>query len=318
MERKVLAGSPVVFNEEHHTYTLYGQELSGVTPIISWLFPDTYKGIPESVLANAAEYGSAVHKACEELDSLGMVNDEHKDVVEAYQRIMQKAGLTPWVSEYLVSDEKNVASCIDKVVIDDGEYSLCDIKTTSKVHGLNVQIQLSIYAYLFELQNPEQKIKNLYCIWLPKEQYGVPQVIQLRRICSEWCKIAIERYIMQAEPLDSIAELAAMGFTPEVIKQRVAGDVPEEMEALVNELITVKKQLDIYTEREKEIKAQLLDAMQQAGEDKWSNDLINISKRAASQQIRIDNDKLKKQFPEVFVEVQKVVNVKESLTYKVL
>ena len=45
MEKKALVSSPVVFNEEHHTYTLNGHQLSGVTPIIAWLFPDTYRGI---------------------------------------------------------------------------------------------------------------------------------------------------------------------------------------------------------------------------------------------------------------------------------
>ena len=46
MEKKNLVCSPVVFDNEHHTYTLDGHSLSGVTPIIAWLFPDTYKGTP--------------------------------------------------------------------------------------------------------------------------------------------------------------------------------------------------------------------------------------------------------------------------------
>ena len=46
MEKKNLVCSPVVFNNEHHTYTLNGHTLSGVTPIVAWLFPDTYQGIP--------------------------------------------------------------------------------------------------------------------------------------------------------------------------------------------------------------------------------------------------------------------------------
>ena len=34
--------SPVVFEPEHHTYTLNDKQLSGVTAIVKWLFPDTY------------------------------------------------------------------------------------------------------------------------------------------------------------------------------------------------------------------------------------------------------------------------------------
>ena len=57
-----LPESPVVFEPEHHTYNLNGKMLSGVTAIVKWLFPDTYAGIPESVLmknaADDAEYSS--------------------------------------------------------------------------------------------------------------------------------------------------------------------------------------------------------------------------------------------------------------------
>ena len=86
MEKKALVSSPVVFNEEHHTYTLNGHQLSGVTPIIAWLFPDTYKGIPQSVLAQAAAHGSEVHKACEVYDSLDILPDDEnlKEVVRQY------------------------------------------------------------------------------------------------------------------------------------------------------------------------------------------------------------------------------------------
>ena len=74
--------SPVVFNPEHHTYDLNGHQLSGVTPIIAWLFPDTYKGIPQSVLDNAANYGKMIHSKCELFDSLGIIpTDDFKEVV---------------------------------------------------------------------------------------------------------------------------------------------------------------------------------------------------------------------------------------------
>ena len=69
MEKKSLISSPVVFDNEHHTYTLDGHSLSGVTPIIAWLLPDTYKGIPQSVLEMAAAHGSMVHSKVELYDS---------------------------------------------------------------------------------------------------------------------------------------------------------------------------------------------------------------------------------------------------------
>ena len=159
MEKKVLVHSPVVFDAEHHTYELDGQRLSGVTPIVHWLFPDTYKGIPQSVLDEAAKYGTMVHSKCELYDSLGIGDTEY---TIGYAKLLADAGMKVLCSEYLVSDEHRVASCIDKVFDDD---SLGDIKTTSKVHELLVTIQLSIYAYLYERQTG-RKANKLYLIWI--------------------------------------------------------------------------------------------------------------------------------------------------------
>ena len=94
MENKILnfnlPESPVVFEPEHHTYDLNGKQLSGVTAIVKWLFPDTYAGIPESVLMQAADYGTLIHSKCELADSMGIADDP---IVQDYQRIIKDAGL---------------------------------------------------------------------------------------------------------------------------------------------------------------------------------------------------------------------------------
>ena len=316
MERKMLASSAVVFNEEHHTYDLNGKMLSGVTPIISWLFPDTYKGIPQSVLDKAAEYGTDVHKACEVYDTLEVLpfEDELADVVRQYASVTKELD-NVLCSEYLVSDGERIASAIDKVFEDD---SLGDIKTTSKVHTRNVQVQLSIYAWLYEKMNPERKVPHLYLIWLPKPQYGKPMVKELERIPASVCEYIVEVWAANGEPMSALSAIAGCGITLEQEKQRVEGEVPDAVQPLVDELVMVKKQLDILSEREKEIKQALLDTMTLSNEDKWYNDIIQISKRAESTRVSVDSAKLKKDFPEAFVECQKVSKVAASLTYKVL
>lgn len=310
MEKINLVESPVVFDHEHHTYTLEGHELSGVTPIIAWLFPDTYKGIPQSVLDKAAEYGTLIHSKCELADSMGIVDD---DIVKDYQRIIMEEGLRVVCSEYLVSDERSVASCIDKVFDDD---SLGDIKTTSKVHMVNVQVQLSIYAYLYELQTG-RKANSLYLIWLPKPQYGQPEVRELERIPAEVCKYIIEVYIQGGDPLSVMAVLSK--YLPTVYEVEVKeGEIPDSMQQVIDELMTVKKQLDIFTEREKELKKILLEAMQSSGDDKWADDLIQISRKAAYERESLDTKALKAKMPEVYESFRRVTKVAESLTYKVL
>ena len=304
-----LPESPVVFEHEHHTYNLNGRMLSGVTAIVKWLFPDTYKDIPEDVLMRAADYGTLIHSKCELADSMGIVDDP---IVEEYQRIIKDAWLQVAVSEYLVSDLKNVASSIDKVFVDD---SLGDIKTTSKIHWVNVTVQLSIYAYLYECQTGRE-VNKLYVIWLPKPQYGVPMVKELTRIPAEVCKYVIEVYSANGDPLSAISALS-----PYInIEQgaRVKGEIPDGMQETIEELMMVKQRLDELGEREKELKKQILTAMQNAGEDSWCNDLIQFSRKAAYEREGIDTKALKEKMPDVYESFRKVTKVAESISYKLL
>lgn len=315
MKKLNLVESPVVFDIEHHTYTLDGRELSGVTPIIKWLFPDTYKGIPQSVLDKAAEYGTLIHSKCELYDNMGILpsdDDECRQVVVEYARLTKDYQVAK--SEYLVSDEQSVASSIDKVFADD---SLGDIKTTSKVHMVNVQVQLSIYAWLYEMQTG-RKANKLYLIWLPKPQYGTPMIKELERIPKDVCKCVVEMFVKGVDPLNAMLLLSRYLMYEEPVKQRVEGEIPEAMDEIIYELITVKKQLDIFTEREKELKKMILDTMSVKGEDKWSSDLIQISRRAASERVSIDTKALQKNEPSIYESYKKVTKVAESLTYKIL
>lgn len=315
MKKLDLVESRVVFDNEHHTYTLDGRELSGVTPIVKWLFPDTYKGIPQSVLDKAAEYGTLIHSKCELYDNMGILpsdDDECRQVVVEYARLTKDYQVAK--SEYLVSDEQSVASSIDKVFADD---SLGDIKTTSKVHMVNVQVQLSIYAWLYEMQTG-RKANKLYLIWLPKPQYGTPMIKELERIPSDVVACVVEMFVKGSDPLNAMAVLSGYLMVTDEPKKRVEGEIPEAMDEIINELITVKKQLDIFTEREKELKKMILDTMSVKGEDKWSSDLIQISRRAASERVSIDTKALQKNEPSIYESYKKVTKVAESLTYKIL
>lgn len=305
-----LPESPVVFEPEHHTYNLNGKMLSGVTAIVKWLFPDTYAGIPESVLMNAADYGTLIHSKCELADSMGIADEP---IIKEYQRIIKDAGLQVAMSEYLVSDEKDIASSIDKVFVDD---SLGDIKTTSKVHEYNVTVQLSIYAYLYELQTG-RSVNKLYLIWLPKPQYGTAMVKELSRIPADVCKYIIEVYVAGGDLLSCITALSHY-ITAEPEKKRVNGEIPDAMAKVVDELMMVKQQLDELGEREKELKKQVLEAMQSVGEDTWSNDLIQFTRKAAYERESIDTKALKANEPNIYESYKKVTKVAESMTYKLL
>ena len=130
MKRLNLIKSPVVFNQELHTYHLDGVELSGVTGMLhKTLFADKYAGISEEILNKAAAYGTSVHEGVELFETMG-INDGSQEV-KNYNTIKTYAGFNFEASEYLVSDEQNIASCIDLVyTTEEGEIILADIKTT--------------------------------------------------------------------------------------------------------------------------------------------------------------------------------------------
>lgn len=172
-----LVKSPVVFNELEHTYTLNGIILSGVTSMLSrTLFRDKYKGISKEVLAKAAEYGHNIHEQIELVDSLGVTSDT--PAVQDYLRIKADLGVNTLASEYLVSDEEAIASSIDTVFDD---LSLVDVKTTSHLDMEYLSWQLSIYAHLFERQNPTLKVPRLLAMWLPKPRYGKSMCVEVPR-----------------------------------------------------------------------------------------------------------------------------------------
>lgn len=161
-----LIKSQVVFNPDEHTYMLGDKELSGITSVISrQLFPDKYRDVPEYVLRKAAERGTMIHSICELVDDMGITHDS--DEAQGYKELKDDWGLRYECSEYLVSDNEDYASCIDKVYREnETDFTLGDIKTTYVLDKESVRWQLSIYAYLFELQNPGCNAVRLIGIWL--------------------------------------------------------------------------------------------------------------------------------------------------------
>lgn len=185
MSEVILKKSPVVFDELAHTYDLMGAKLSGITSLLHrTLFASKYNGISKKVLDAAADYGHNIHEQIELVDSLGVESDHPS--VQAYCRMKQDYGLVTLTNEYLVSDEIAYASSIDIVFSD---FTLADIKTTSKLDMEYLSWQLSIYAYLFEMQNPGIRVPKLLAIWLPKPRYGKPKLVEVIRKSKDAIKV---------------------------------------------------------------------------------------------------------------------------------
>ena len=315
-DMKKLNESPVIFDNGAHTYTLNGVRLSGVTAIVKWIFPETYKDIPQSVLEKAAAHGTQVHTKCELYDSLGIGDDMPE--VQDYIRLKEEQGLTTLVSEYLVDDGANISSSIDKVfeVDESGCYPLGDLKTTSKVHKDNVTLQLSIYAYLFEKNNPGKKAGRLMCIWLPKKQYGDAAIIDLRRIPPEACEEIIAGYLANEDATPYRETWFGAVECTEVAL--IEEELPADMKDAEEEIIKIEMALKELEEKKGVLKNGLYDLMVKHNVKKWQSDRLQLVRKLDSTKETLDTTKVKKLYPNVFKECKKVSAVKGSLMIKVL
>ena len=305
--RNELNESPVRFDAGAHTYQLGDIMLNGVTPIVNWVFNKTYEGIPADVLAKAAEHGTAVHLACQTWDETGLLVNEFRCEVEEYKRLLSEGGLKPLLSEYLVSDNEELASSIDKVFEPtDGAYPLGDIE--------NVTLQLSIYAVLFELQNPMKKAGRLFCFWLPKEQYGKATLYEVQRIPTDVVAEIILHY--QFDELREWCQAKVMEYCPEV-PVAVDGTLPLCFQDIEREVARLETEAKKMKEKSEELRAGLLREMQKAGKFSWEGEYLTLSRRKATTRVTLDSTKVKKLYPDVYAECQKTSEVSESLTIKI-
>ena len=197
----------VVFNEEDHTYYLPEKDkyLSGITGMLErQLFPGTYDGIPEAIVKQAAYYGSAVHQYLEDFD-MDWFNDGTIEVAD-YIRLCADNALTHEISEYPVTDGEFYASMIDKVYRVDGcTFDIGDIKTYGAMtpeKREKARWQLSIYAYLLELMNPEAKVRRIFVLHLRNKRRKnglfdhISDFIELGRI-----PVAVVKELLRADSM---------------------------------------------------------------------------------------------------------------------
>lgn len=191
----LVVNTQVVFEPTTHTYLNSAwDELMGVTSLMrKHGLSASYDGIPAHILARAAQRGTAIHKEIEDYCNMEPVVGEMSDECRGFAGL----GLDVLANEYLVSDNQTVATMID-VVLED--FSLCDIKTTSTFHRQAVSWQLSICAYLFELQNSVLKAGKLYGIHLRGDKARLIEVerkpsstIERLLECERWGEIFNEQ-----------------------------------------------------------------------------------------------------------------------------
>jgi hypothetical protein len=289
---------PVEFDELAHTYTLDGKQLRGITGIIKdYLFPDMYKGVHERTLEAAAERGSSVHSQVQMIIN-GFPPARTDRSVEAF--FDKKQGTEFIASEYLVSDLHHFASSIDII---DSRLNLYDIKTTDKLNREYLSWQLSIYAYLFELQNPTLKAGALYGCHL---RDGKANVIQVERINSEIIAdflCAAADNLPWSNPLERIDDTLLKDQATQLARLAEIEDYLADFKARAKAMEDEKAKL---TEG-------LLDIMEQRNVKTYKTDRLTLTRIDAHTSPKFDSTTFKRDYPQMYERYVKESQVKRSL-----
>lgn len=281
----------LTFIEDTHEYFLDDKKLISVTQLMQkhGLAPN-YGDVPSEVLRAKAERGSLVHKEIEEYIKEGNIGftNELIEFINADKGEVLK-------SEFKVNNDI-VAGTVDLLLYKNNEYIIADLKTTSELHIDAVSWQLTIYAYLLGQINPMIKVTKGQAFHFNKD--GKLNIVDIVLKPFE----EIER-LMECERNNEKFELKKIASDEQLMQLL-------EVEALIKSIEEKKKKAE---EQAKELRAELMKAMEANGVKSFENDLIRITYVAPSTRQSIDSAKLKKEQPAIYASYLKSSEVKASL-----
>ena len=162
----------LTFDEGPHEYRLNGILIPSVTQVLSVF--DSYAGVPANILAEAADRGTAVHRATELYDAddldFGSLDDALIGYVEAWMKFLddKKPELVA-IEKRTYHPKMGYAGTLDRELILDGFLSVLDIKSCFKMMPSTGP---QTWAYM-DAENAHRKAKADHI----KKRYG----LQLKR-----------------------------------------------------------------------------------------------------------------------------------------
>lgn len=147
METFSIKGGTLEYFDETHTYLYEGLMLPSVSRILGMKYRDEYASVPPAVLNNAAQRGTAVHKAIENYNNSGY--DDGSEAVRNFKFLQKQYGFEVLDSELplvLFKDDIPIAcGRLDMTMLMDGETGIADIKTVSTLNKEKIAYQLNLY-----------------------------------------------------------------------------------------------------------------------------------------------------------------------------
>lgn len=281
------------FNKDTHEYFLDGKKLISVTQLMRkhGLAPN-YDGIPSEVLRAKAERGTLIHKEIEKYINCGSIGFTTEFV--NFKDYVTTNEVELIASETILYNDI-VAGTADLILKDNGNV-IADIKTTATLHKEAVSWQLSIYAELFNSQNPVIKVERGQAYHFDKD--GALKVVEI-----------------PLKPSNEVKKLFDAERNGELYKQEltVRGNELERLAELESIIKGIEEQKKVAEAQAQELRAVLMAEMEKNGVTKFENDRIILTYVAPSTRTAIDSTRLKKELPEIAEQYTKTSNIKASL-----
>lgn len=147
METFSIKGGTLEYFDDTHTYLYDGLILPSVTQILGVKYRNDYASVPPAVLNNAAQRGTAVHKAIENFNVSDY--DDGSEAVRNFKFLQKQYGFEVLDSELplvIFKDDIPIAcGRLDMTMLIDGQTGIADIKTVSALNKEKIAYQLNLY-----------------------------------------------------------------------------------------------------------------------------------------------------------------------------
>lgn len=162
--------SELTFYDKGHIYMMDGERLPSVSDLCRFISREVYGDAPAWAMEAAAERGTAVHKATEELDKTGTasIDSDWAGYLEAYRKFLTEHKVEWELIEHPDwNEEHRYAGTIDRYGNVDGVRSLVDLKTVSKVQKPLYGASMNLYRMVLEQRG--KAVDRLLILHLKKD-----------------------------------------------------------------------------------------------------------------------------------------------------
>lgn len=161
----------LTFNEDAHEYQINGEVIPSVSEVIRFISREVYGDVVQSVLDNAADRGTRVHKATQMLDVVHDVECD-EDIVPYVQAYVQflRDHKPKWelIERSMYNPNLMYGLTVDRLGELGGKNTLVDIKTSSTIQKVLYGAQLNLYRMGLEANG--HKVERMVILHLTKEQ----------------------------------------------------------------------------------------------------------------------------------------------------